>query len=101
MTKTFVATITFTSGEVIDDENHMSVVVSFDPDKTDPELAPPAFVIARKVFTENVKDAINEYLDSLERDPEYEYIPLDEDGNPIEEEDEDYPEPALDKGRVH
>lgn len=98
MNKTFVATITFTSGETIDDDNHMSVLVSFDPPETDPDLAPPAYIIARKVFLENIKPAINEYLEQLEKDPEYEYVPLDEDGNPVEdEEDEGYSEEWKDR----
>lgn len=101
--QTFVATITFTSGETIDDDNHMSVVVSFDPPETAASLSPPAFVIARKVFTENVKDAINEYLEQLEKEPEYEYVPLDENGEPIDsyDEDEDFPEPTPAKSRLN
>jgi hypothetical protein len=105
---TYTATITFTSGETIDDDNHLSVLVSFDPPEApEGDFAPPAYVIARKVFLENVREAINDYLEELEREPEYEYVPValeDQFDQEEQEEDDDYSEEYKDrmaKGRIH
>lgn len=90
MNKLYIASIIFTSGETLDDDNPMSVRVVFDPETTDLSVEPPAYMIARDLFINSVQTAMQEYVKSLDREAEYEYIPA-EGEEEWEDGEEEYP----------
>lgn len=91
----YKATIIFQSGEVIDEDDYAKINIEFDPPLDsipDDEPLPPAYAIAREVFLHHVKSAIKDYLDTLEKDAEFEHVPVYEEEEDVElelEEDED------------
>lgn len=88
--KLYIASIVFTSGDTLDDpDNPMSVRVIFDPETTPENVEPPAFIIARDVFISDIQRSIKTYIESMGKEVEYEYIPLEDllDQEEIEGED--------------
>lgn len=96
----FKASIIFVSGETIGDEDvPFSVRVIFEPNITDLQVAPPAYIIARDMFMSDVEAAIRRYQELTGEEMEFQYVAPGEDPFPLEdeelvEEEEEYDEDA-------
>lgn len=95
----YKATIVFQSSDQIDEDDYAKINIEFDPPMDsipDDEPLPPAYAIAREVFLHHVKGAIKDYLDSLEKDAEFEHVPVyeEEEEYELDLEEEDAEEDA-------
>jgi hypothetical protein len=78
--KKFTASIVFVSGATLEsDDLPFSVRMHFEPNETEDDEAPPAYVIARDIFLSDIQGAVLRYMEATGIEMDFQYLPPGED----------------------